>query len=191
VVVLVVGALVVPCGRCSHGGDEAPDRGHESTTTTERGDATMRGWIPERKEPCGGHSRDCDKAPGRGPRERNHRKAGRRDRARARAQAWDTGLCGGGRVSRGKRGWRGSAAVPGMARAGSVVVSGNDGRDGLCHAQCRLVRRRVVGLGDGVSALGDGDGVVARSRREGGDGGGRVGLGDRRGWRRCFCKTVT
>jgi hypothetical protein len=29
--------------------------------------------------------------------------------------------------------------------------------DALCRGQCRLVRRRVVGLGDGASALGDGD----------------------------------
>jgi hypothetical protein len=154
---------------------------------------------------------------------------------RARAQARDTGLCGGECGSRGMRGWRGLAAVPGTARAGSAVVSGNDVHDRLCRAQCWLVQQRVAGLWDGASALGTGMGMgMARPRGRGeadfwawgrgvgarggdvlqgwrghgrargasplgaGVGGGRVGLGDqrgwrvgRRGWRGCRCKTVT
>jgi hypothetical protein len=77
-----------------------------------------------------------------------------------------TGLCGGGCGSRGTRGWRGSAAVPGTARAGSAVIFGDGAHDGLCRAQCRLVRWRVRIFGAVVVGLGVGDGATARSRRD-------------------------
>jgi hypothetical protein len=51
--------------------------------------------------------------------------------------------------SRGTHGWRGSAAVPGMARASSAVVSENGARDGLCGDGCRFPSRSWSGSGMG------------------------------------------